>query len=277
MSTPPIEHLSLWIIAPALALALMIAHEAGVQVRRYNLRRAEAKGLDTVHDATGGYKEAIIGLMALLVGFTFAMALDRYNTRRTLVVEEASAIGAHYRRLITLPEPQRTRLADALLRYLDAREAFSQGHADRALAAAEAAGARLWLATAATLAGQGAPPNSEAVLASTEAMLEAAVRQREALTARVPVDVVRAMLLYALIAAGFIGYGDPQGRRHFVPSTVQMVLLALAISLVLDLDTANSGAIQVDQSPLIQIVERTRSFEAERHGSQVPAWLRAQP
>src|SRR5436190_7343976 len=37
---------------------------------------------------------AMIGLLALLIGFTFSMALSRFEARRNAVVQEANAIGA---------------------------------------------------------------------------------------------------------------------------------------------------------------------------------------
>ncbi|MBC6982078.1 hypothetical protein [Caulobacter sp. 17J80-11] len=246
----------------------MIAHEAGVRLRRWNLKRQQARGVTEEDDAFGGYQGAIMGLMALLVGFTFGMGMDRYNTRRNLVIEETSAISGAYRRLVILPEPQRTRLADSLIRYLDSREVFAEARSDRGMAAAESrselSAARLWIDSAAQLTGKGAPPDAGAALGAIDAMLKAAVMRREALNARVPVNVVRAMLIYAVVAAGFIGYGDKKGRRHFLPSTVQLVLLALAIGLILDLDTARTGVIRVDETPLLRVAERVRGFETER-------------
>ncbi|OBV11356.1 hypothetical protein [Erythrobacter dokdonensis] len=50
------------------------------------------------HDRIGHILTSIFGLLALLVGFSFSMALDRYETRRSDVVAEANALGtAHYR------------------------------------------------------------------------------------------------------------------------------------------------------------------------------------
>jgi hypothetical protein len=40
-----------------------------------------------------GIQGAVLGLLSLLLAFTFAMAVDRYDTRRGLVLKEANAIG----------------------------------------------------------------------------------------------------------------------------------------------------------------------------------------
>src|SRR5881394_38614 len=60
-------------------------------------------------------------LLGLIVGFTFSMAVERYNQRKNYEEEEANAIGTEYLRVdvVALPEDSRMR---ALLRdYLDQR------------------------------------------------------------------------------------------------------------------------------------------------------------
>lgn len=52
----------------------------------------------------GGIQGAVLGLLGLLLGFTFAMAVGRYDTRRGLVLKEANAIGTTYLRASLLPD-----------------------------------------------------------------------------------------------------------------------------------------------------------------------------
>ena len=46
----------------------------------------------------------MLGLLALLLGFTFSMAVDRFDARRAVVLEEANAIGTAYLRTQVLDE-----------------------------------------------------------------------------------------------------------------------------------------------------------------------------
>ena len=48
---------------------------------------------------------AIIGLLALILGFTFAMALSRFEARRDAILTEANAIGTTALRARLLPDP----------------------------------------------------------------------------------------------------------------------------------------------------------------------------
>ena len=60
----------------------------------------------------GGVTGAVLGLLGLLLGFTFAMAVERYDTRRGLVVQEASAVGATYLRASLLPDAHQAPVQD---------------------------------------------------------------------------------------------------------------------------------------------------------------------
>src|SRR5512136_1929871 len=60
---------------------------------------------------------AVLTLVALLLGFTYAMSQGRFETRRQLVVEEANAIGTTYLRAKTLPEPRSSQIQELLRQY----------------------------------------------------------------------------------------------------------------------------------------------------------------
>ncbi|MET0984926.1 MAG: hypothetical protein ABW034_05905 [Steroidobacteraceae bacterium] len=76
-------------------------------------RRHRASGVDEARKShVGALEAALLGLLALLLGFTFSMAVSRFDTRKSLVLEEANAIGvAHLRtRLIASPEREQFHL-----------------------------------------------------------------------------------------------------------------------------------------------------------------------
>jgi len=73
---------------------------------------------------------AVLGLLALLLGFTFSRSMSRYETRRQLVVGEANAIGTAFLRTRFLPEPQRTEITTLLRRYVDVLLSFYQAGID---------------------------------------------------------------------------------------------------------------------------------------------------
>ncbi len=67
----------------------------------------------------GVVQGTLLGLVGLLLAFGLSMAVGRYETRRSLVVEEANDIGTTYLRAQLLAEPARTTSLDLLKRYAD--------------------------------------------------------------------------------------------------------------------------------------------------------------
>lgn len=66
----------------------------------------------------------MLGLLALLLGFTFAMAMSRFEVRKQLVLDEANAIGTTFLRAQLLPPPARQEISDLLRQYVEVRLAF---------------------------------------------------------------------------------------------------------------------------------------------------------
>jgi hypothetical protein len=66
-------------------------------------------------------EQSLLGLVALVVGFTFFMALTRFEARREAVLNEASAIGTTALRARLLPEPHRAQSLKLLREYVQMR------------------------------------------------------------------------------------------------------------------------------------------------------------
>src|SRR5262245_54435690 len=111
------EHLGRWLTyAPLWEIGLFLIGGmflAGL-LGAWSRRRFERRGGDEKEEGSGqeGYVvSAVMGLLALLVGFTFSMAIDRFDTRREHVLTEANAIGTTYLRTQLLEEPHRARIS----------------------------------------------------------------------------------------------------------------------------------------------------------------------
>ena len=82
-------------------------------------------GVRTVgHGASGNIsalEQSLLGFLALMVGFTFLMALTRFETRREAVLNEANAIGTAALRARLLPEPHRAESLKLLREYAQIR------------------------------------------------------------------------------------------------------------------------------------------------------------
>jgi len=70
---------------------------------------------------TNAIQAAMLGLLALLLCFTFTMALQRFDSRSQAVLNEANAIGTAYLRTQLLPEAQRERAKEMIADYVQLR------------------------------------------------------------------------------------------------------------------------------------------------------------
>ena len=67
---------------------------------------------------------AVLTLLALIIGFTFSMAIGRYDQRKNLEEAEANAIGTEYVRADLLPAAEAAKVRTLLRRYTDERILF---------------------------------------------------------------------------------------------------------------------------------------------------------
>jgi ABC-type sulfate transport system permease component len=79
---------------PVLLFLVSLTVLALVAQAGYRLRQAyPASTQEALHEQVKDARDGIVFLLSLLLGFTLAMALTRYDHRKQLVVDEADAIG----------------------------------------------------------------------------------------------------------------------------------------------------------------------------------------
>lgn len=246
----------LLLLAGLLFLAQCLMREVGGWMRR----RVSARAGESAEDASdkGYLLSGVLGLLALLIAFTFGLSVDRFEGRRHLVTEEANAISTAEMRVRLLPSPDGARLADMLQDYARTRAAYGLAEAaDRPALARSSAAQRSVLQTAAlsSLAPVAATPLAPFVGASINSVLDIGVEREAMNDARVPLTILRGLVFYTLLTAAILGYGLTGARaRHRTTTVILFTLLTLAILLILDLDRPQGGTISIDQTPMTQLV-----------------------
>jgi hypothetical protein len=245
-----------WLYAVSL-VALVGAAELG----RWIGRRAKATARPEAHAGLGTIESASLGLLALMIGFTFSMALTRYDTRRATVLDEANAIGTAALRAQLLPEAQAHASRDLLGRYARVRLALGTAGADgqarsQAIAQSLDLQNQLWReAVAASAADTRSTPIGLYVQALND-MIDMHEKRLTALRNHVPETVILLLYLIALTATGFTGYGAGlAGDRERGSKLVMAVLVATVLILVIDLDRPYRGLITVSQQPMLDLIQ----------------------
>lgn len=258
------------VVGGALLLAMISAAAVGMLLRRRQ-HRAEAEPSDRSDTQEGYITSSIFGLMALLLGFTFSLAVDRFDTRRGRVLESANAIETTYLRAQLLEEPHRTRVSNLLIAYTDnaillaAAKPDAEGQA--LLARHDQLLTDLWAGSAAAFDSVRTIDFSSAFLDSMNTLLDADAARRAARQARVPATVFQVLFVYLVVSAGALGFvlTGRGGRRAAI---FLLSLMTLALLLILDIDRPILGTVRESQNAIIAV----RKGMAERPPAAFDRW-----
>ncbi len=239
---------------------MLFATFAGHVMRRL-MNRRQKEGQDHEHGQEGYLVGSILGTLALLMAFSFSMALNRYEERRHLVIQEANAIGTSYLRAQLLDEPHRTRLSALLVSYTDNRIALGTGkHAglDRQLAINDELLTQIWAAVVAARDSANTHGITTPVLTTFNEVIDLDTERKVARQVRVPAPVLLLLYGFLILIAGLLGYVLEE-RRARLGALALFVLLSLYMGIVADLNRPTSGYVQESQEPMLMLQRTLRS------------------
>jgi hypothetical protein len=256
-----LENAPMWQIGLLLVFAMLAASLAGEWLSRLRKRAAA----ESAGAGEGYIVSATLGLLALLMGFTFSLAVERFEARRVLVLEEANAIGTTYLRAQMLEPVDRARISQMLIDYTDNRIALAKAPRDRIeplLAKNDQMLTDLWSATLAAWPSIKTLDFSSSFLETMNNMIDLDASRKAARLARVPTAVFFVLFVYVITSAGVLGYAGThkEGRGSDV---FLFLMLALSLILTIDIDRPTGGRVTESQAPM----ERLRATLA----SQPPA------
>jgi hypothetical protein len=233
-------------------VVLFLAAEAG------NFLRAKIRPLnEDEREDFGVILGATLTLLGLLIGFSFSMAINRYDQRKLYEEAEANAIGTEYLR-IGLLSGDTSKVRELLRAYLDQRILFYTTRHEGKLAKINADTAtlqnELWLA----VQSRRAEPTAVVVLSVTgmNDVLNAQGYTQAAWWNRIPAAAWVLMFTIAICCNALIGYGAHlTGWRLFM---ILPVAVAIAFFLISDLDSPRGGAIRVVPQNLLALSHSLR-------------------
>jgi len=221
----------------------------------YHLGRKASKldGSDSqIHTLQG----AALGLLGLLLAFTFAMSADRFSTRRQLVVDESNAIGTAFLRTKLLPEPFQTQLGALLRGYVNNRLEFYEASNDplKLQQAAEKSTQiqdQLWQQTMLINTADPHSIPSGLFTQSLNEVIDLNASRMAALKNRIPDVILILLFMAAIVTLGLMGYGTGLDQhRNFIPPLMMLILIAFTLLVIIDLDSPRTGLIRISQDSM---------------------------
>jgi hypothetical protein len=241
------------------AFAVMLA---SCEIGRWLAAQAVGKRAGTISTL----ESAIFGLLALMIGFTFALALSRFEARRDAVLNEANAIGTTALRARLLPEPHRTETLKFLQEYVNVRLDITRGpvsatELNSAIERSNAIQEALWRQAMTVAAKDNGMVPTGLFIQTLNEMIDNQEKRLTALRNRVPNIALLALFVLAGIGSGFAGYANGLENRHSrIPNFIAVLVLSGVILLILDLDRPGTGFFEVSQQPMLDTAASIAAF-----------------
>ena len=232
-------------------VALWLSVRIGVSFRkrRRSLEENERKDFGII-------MAAILTLLGLIIGFSFSMAITRYDQRKNLEETEANAIGTEYVRADLLPAADAPRVRALLENYLDQRVLFYKTRDDRQLGQIDSATAQLetglWSAVQAPAAAQPTPIVTIAVTGMND-VLNSKGHTQAAWLNRIPIAAWGLMAAIAICCNLLIGYGARGGEARTMLLLVLPLVVSISFCLIADIDSPRGGIVRVRPQNLISL------------------------
>ncbi len=212
------------------------------------------------HEYFGVIQAATLTLLGLVIGFTFSMAVSRYDQRKNYEEEEANAIGTEYVRAELLPAAGATTVHAMLKDYLDQRISWNsrtdKAHLREVEARTAGLQSDLWGAIRGPAMASPTPVMA-LVVSGMNDVLNTQGYTQAAWWNRIPPAAWLLMLSLALCSNVLVGM-SAKARAHPVLLFVLPLIVAIALLLIADIDSPRRGLIAVSPLNLLSLAQSIR-------------------
>lgn len=244
------------LIVSILFSTILLAYEICFQIGRKYQQKTDTE----IKEQTGAIQAGILGLLALLLGFTFNMALQRFDNRSYAVIKEANTIGTAMLRTKLLPVPYDSLTNGLLQRYLDLRIEISS--VDMTLTEerrsingrTDAIQNEIWDHAVKAAEIDPRPVTTGYFLTSLNEVIDARGERNAILQRHVPELILFLLFAVFIIGGALMGYTSGLGlRRAYIPTVMFTLLIVLVVFIIIDLDRPKRGLIKIKQHSLIEL------------------------
>ncbi len=238
-----------------LALAVLwLAAWTGAYIRKRRRQVVEAADRQDFSVIEG----ATLTLLGLIIGFSFSMAISRYDQRKSCEEAEANAIGTEYVRADLLPGADAARVRTLLRDYVNQRILFYNTRDKDKLGQINADTTRLQATLWSTVRGPAlAQPNPLAslILSGMNDVLNSQGYTQAAWWNRIPRAAWTLMAAIGICCNLLIGYGSRRIEARPILFLVTPLVVSISFFLIADIDSPRGGVIRVTPQNLVSLAK----------------------
>lgn len=244
------------LIVGLLFASILLAYEIFFRVGRRHQQKTDKE----VKAQTSTIQAGILGLLALLLGFTFNMALQRFDNRSYAVIKEANAIGTSLLRTKLLPSPYDSITYHMLQEYIDLRTEISSIDLTQEQERKEInketnlVQDKIWDTAIKASEIDPRPVTTGYFITSLNDVIDARGERNAILQRHVPEVILFLLFTVFIIGGALMGYTSGLGMKRAYISTVMFTfLIVLVVFIIIDLDRPKRGLIKIKQNSLIEL------------------------
>lgn len=249
----------LWVVFALLVTSALLAIESGLWFGRHQQAKLNEGASRPISTVVG----AVLAMMAFVIALTFGSANNRFDARKTALLDDVTAIQTAYLRADLIPEPQRTTVRSLLRDYVQVRvgivDAYGQPETLQLVQQRADVLKDLMWSHVQELAELDGSAKSYGLFVSSLNDVFNLHTKRVVLGAyyRIPSFMWLALIFasgVAMFAVGF-QFGIGGGQRIHAANLSLATTFALVMLLAFDLDRAGEGLIKVNQQPMIDLYQ----------------------
>jgi hypothetical protein len=204
---------------------------------------------------------ACLTLLGLIVGFSFSMAVSRYDLRKSFEAAETSTIATEYARAQLLQPADARQIRQLLVSYLAVRVSFFTNHepgrVQKLNDQAAALQGQMWTAVTAHATEQ-PNPLTALVVSGMNDVINSQGDTQAAWWNRIPSEAWALMGVIAILCNVMLGYSAGELKRRGSLFVLPLVT-AIAFFLIADIDSpAGGGMIHVTPQNLLSLQQQLR-------------------
>ncbi|MBC6365411.1 hypothetical protein [Algoriphagus sp. AK58] len=234
-------------IATILFVLLILAFFAGYKTRQYKIQ----KSVNYINEEMGLISSTLLGLLALILAFSFGMANSRFDTRRSLAIEEANAIGTVILRAEVFPDSMRKELKLSLKNYLEERIAFNESGTDVEkilfhFNKSDELGKTIWKQISEYSRKDLVLVKTSEIIPALNEMIDLTTSRRAAGEANIPNSIQWFLIILCVFSTFLLGY-ERKNKLDWIIVVGFSLMLSLTVFSIMDLDRPRFGLVTLEE------------------------------